>query len=264
MRRQIECSQNDRVSWHGPARILAAVRKAPLSDVPALCGVNQSHEHRVRRTFRGAQLRLVQSAYEERVVEAFNRSDLAGGVSGSNAHPMRGGDELNFGRQPVRACGALDGSWTPMQLRQERSRREIDGDGLVLERAGKERDYRRAAGSVFGVRRVRDPRQAASVLDQHVLKPASSTDQGHPALARHPHRRKHGLGIAVGAPGPNHHRLSQSEAIDVTDLVGRDDSDLDRNRRVLRRMAERCYRGGVVVRVGWQIHQHGDDGRAHR
>jgi hypothetical protein len=83
------------------------------------------------------------------------------------------------------------------------------------------------------MRSVRDPRQAASVLDQHVLKPASSADQGHPALARHPYRRVHGLRVSVRTSGSNHHRVVQREAIDVTDPVGLHDSDLDGNRRVL-------------------------------
>jgi hypothetical protein len=60
--------------------------------------VEQAKEDGVRRAWRGPQLRLVEGAHEERVVDPFDGADLAGGVGGCNAHPIFACDVLQLGR----------------------------------------------------------------------------------------------------------------------------------------------------------------------
>jgi hypothetical protein len=218
----------------------------------------------VRRTRRGAQLWLVQRGYEEWVVDPLDRSDLAGGVDSCDLHAVLVRNVLHLGRQAIRTARSLNRSQLAVEPGKARPFREIDADRLVLERAGKQRDDGRATGTVLSVRRIEDPSQASSVLDQHVLKATSSADQWHATLSRRTHYRVHRLRIAVWAPGPNHDRRSRNrDEVDVTDPLGRDDSDLDWAPALLRGMAEGGDGGGVMGRVRRQINQYRDDESAH-
>jgi hypothetical protein len=64
-------------------------------------GVEQTNEYRVWRARRGSELRLVQRANEEWMVDAFDRPDLAGTVRRRNAHTVLAGDVLQLGREPI-------------------------------------------------------------------------------------------------------------------------------------------------------------------
>jgi hypothetical protein len=84
---------------------------------------------------------------------------------------------------------------------EERPRRELDGDRLVLKRTFEQRDDGSATWAVLGVGRISYPRQVPSVLDQHVLKSTSSADQRDVPLARRPHNFVNCFLVAV-RPGP--------------------------------------------------------------
>ena len=87
---------------------------------------------------------------------------------------------------------------------------------------------------------IRDPDQVASVLDQHVLKSASSADQRNVPLARFPHYLVRRVRIAVRAARPNDYcRPRVGKPGGVTNLVGGHDADIDGNPSILRRMFER-------------------------
>jgi hypothetical protein len=228
-------------------------------------GLEQADEHRVRRTRYRPQLRLVQRSQEEWVVDPLDGADLASRVGGSNHHPVLICNVLHLGYQAICTGRVLDHLKDAVECGETRPRCELDCDGLVLERAGKERDDGRAARTVLSVRRFRDPGQAASVLDQHMLKATSSADQWHASLSRRAHHCKDRLRIAVWAPWSDHHRRSRSgDEVDVTDRVSWHNSNLDRGRCVLRRMAECGESGSVVLVAGRQIDQHADDEAAHR
>jgi len=109
------------------------------------------------------------------------------------------------------------------------------------------------------------PRQVSSVLDQHVLKAASSADQRDVPLARFPHDRVGRLGIAVWAAGPNDEgRCSAGDLGRVTNPVSGHDPDIDGDPPYLGRMSEGGEGRAVVPVVGRQIYQHRDDYGAHR
>ena len=61
-------------------------------------GVEQAGEYRVWRAGGGPQLRLVEGAHEEWVVNPLDGADLAGGVGGCNPHPVFARDVLQLRR----------------------------------------------------------------------------------------------------------------------------------------------------------------------
>ena len=61
-------------------------------------GVEQTNEYRVRRVWRGSELRLIQRAYEEGMVVSLDSSDLAGRIGGCDKHPVFARDVLQLGR----------------------------------------------------------------------------------------------------------------------------------------------------------------------
>jgi hypothetical protein len=88
------------------------------------------------------------------------------------------------------------------------------------------------------------------VLDQHLLKAASSADQRHAPFTSRPYHGVHGLGVAVRAPGPNHHRRSRSRYdVDVINRLGWNDSNFDWTAGVLGSVAEGSDGSGVVALV---------------
>src|SRR5882672_10846837 len=106
-------------------------------------------------------------------------------------------------------------------MSETRSGREIDGDRLVHEGAGKQRDHRRAARAIFSMRCIRDPGEVSSVLDQHVLETASSAYQWHPALSRRLYDRMGRVRVAVRAAWPDNDRRPKSgQYVMVIDPVG--------------------------------------------
>ena len=60
--------------------------------------VQQAQENWVGRASRRPQLRLIEGADEEWVVDPLNRADLACGIGGCDAHPMFARDVLRRGR----------------------------------------------------------------------------------------------------------------------------------------------------------------------
>ncbi len=60
-------------------------------------------------THNRSQLRVVERAHEEWMVEPLDGADLSRRMSGCNAHSMLAGDVLHLGREPVRARCVLDG-----------------------------------------------------------------------------------------------------------------------------------------------------------
>jgi len=66
----------------------------------------------VRRAWRGPELRLIQGAHEEGVVDPLDGPDLAGGVCGRDAHPVLARDVLHLGREPIRARRVLSDALT--------------------------------------------------------------------------------------------------------------------------------------------------------
>ncbi|HEV2034738.1 MAG TPA: hypothetical protein VGU71_11180 [Candidatus Dormibacteraeota bacterium] len=127
-------------------------------------GVEQANEDRVWRAWRGSELRLVQRAHEKWVVNPLDGADLAGDVGGCDAHPMFASDVLQLGREPVRARGVLDDALSAVQLCEERPRREINCDRLVLKRTFQQGDDRGPARAVLSVGSITYPRQVPSVL----------------------------------------------------------------------------------------------------
>jgi hypothetical protein len=102
---------------------------------------------------------------------------------------------------------------------------------------------------------ISDPGEASSVLDQHVLKAASSPDQQYVPLACFPHDRLGRLRIAVWGAGRNDDRRSSgSDPGGVTNRVGRHDPDLDGDPSMLRRMSKRSESRAIVRVLGRQIH----------
>jgi hypothetical protein len=109
------------------------------------------------------------------------------------------------------------------------------------------------------------PRQVPSVLDQHVLKSTSSSDQRDVPLARFPHNLVGRLRIAVGAAGPNNDdRSCGGDPGSVSNRVGGHNPDIDWNPSILGSMSDRGESGAVIPMIGRQIYQHIDDDRAHR
>jgi hypothetical protein len=157
------------------------------------------------RAGRSPELWLVERAHEEGMVDALDGSDLACDVGGDDAHSVLGRDVLHCGRQSVGARGVLDDLMGAVKAGQERTLCKLDRNGLVLKRTIEHRDYRRAAGPVLGVGGITYPGQVPSVLDEHVLKAASGTDQGDAAFARFAHDGVCRLGIAVWAARPDDH-----------------------------------------------------------
>jgi hypothetical protein len=103
------------------------------------------------------------------------------------------------------------------------------------------------------------------VLDQHVLKSTSSSDQRDVPLARFPYNLMGRLWIAIWAAGPNDHgRPRSGDPGGVTNRVGGHDPDIDGNPSIFRRMSERCEGRAVVPVICRQIYQHRDDDGAHR
>ena len=109
------------------------------------------------------------------------------------------------------------------------------------------------------------PSQVPSVLDQHVLKSASSTDQRDVPLARFAHNLVCRIRIAIWAAGPNDDgRPRSSDPGGITNGVGGHDPDIDRNPPILRCMLERGEGRPVVPVIGRQIDQHCDADGAHQ
>ncbi len=103
----------------------------------------------------------------------------------------------------------LDDTLGAVQLGEQRPRRQPDYDPLVLERTFEQGDDRVATRAVLGVAGIRDSSEAASVLDQHVLKTASSADERYAPLARLPYDSMSRLRIAIRGARPDYdHRSS--------------------------------------------------------
>jgi hypothetical protein len=197
-------------------------------------GLEQAREQWVWRAWFGPELWLVERAYEEWVVDALDGSDFAGGVGGGNSHPMFDSNVLQRWRKSVRARRVFADTLTGIQFCKERSTCELDCDRLVLKRALEQGDDGGAARAVLSVGGVIDTCQVPSVLDQHVLKSASSADERDALLARSAHNLMGRLRIAVRAAGPdNEGRPRGGDPGGVTNRVGRDDSDIDGNPSVL-------------------------------
>jgi hypothetical protein len=99
-----------------------------------------------------------------------------------------------------------------VQLGEQRPRRQLDCDPLVLERTFEQGDDRAATRAVLGMAGIRDSGEVPSVLDQHVLKTASSADERYASLARFPYDGMSRLRIAVrGARPYNDHRSSSGD-----------------------------------------------------
>jgi hypothetical protein len=87
------------------------------------------------------------------------------------------------------------------------------------------------------------------VLDQHVLKSASRSDQRYVPLARFPYDFISQLGIAIRAAWPYNNRRSRSgDAGHVANCVGGHDLEVDRDPQSGRRMFE-GGQGRFVVSV---------------
>lgn len=109
------------------------------------------------------------------------------------------------------------------------------------------------------------PSQIPSVLDQHVLKSASGSDERDVSLARFPNDFNSRVGFAVRAAGANDDGRSRSgDAAGIVNGVGGRDAHLDWDPQGVRRMSE----GGESCLVIWvicrQIYQHHDGDGAHR
>jgi hypothetical protein len=148
-------------------------------------------------------------------------------------------DVLQSERQPVRTRRVLDHTPSAVQPVQKRARRYVDRDRLVLQRAFKKCDDRRSARAVLGVGGITNSGQVQCVLDQHVLKATSSTDQRNVPLARLSHDRVSSFGIAVRRAGPDDDRRSSCcDPGRVTNRVGGHDPNLDWEAAMLRRVPE--------------------------
>jgi hypothetical protein len=103
------------------------------------------------------------------------------------------------------------------------------------------------------------------MLDQHVLKAASSAHERDVPLACLPDHGAHSVGIAVrGARAYDHGRCRGRNSSCVTDRIGRHDPDVDWNPSILRSMFER--RDGRLVKPVpcGHVHQHSDYEGPHR
>jgi hypothetical protein len=197
--------------------------------------------------WRGSELRLVEGSHEEWVVDPLDGADFARRIRGCNSQSMFARDVLRFGREAVRTGRVLHHMPSAVQPVQERARRDLDRYCLVLERAFKKRDDWRSARAVFGVGGITNPGKAACVLDQHVLKAASSTDQRDVPLACLPDDGISGVWISVRGAGPDDDRgAGGGDPSRVTNRVGRDDLDLDRDPAMLGCVSERSQSRAMV------------------
>ena len=163
----------------------------------------------MRRAWGRSELWLVESAHEEWMVDPLDCPDFAGGIGAGNSHPVFARNVLQLGRQPVRARGVLDHTLGAVQLGEQRPRRQPDCDPLVLKRTFEQGDDRAATRAVLGMAGIRDSGEVPSVLDQHVLKTASSADERYAPLARFPYDGMSRLRIAVRGARPDYdHRSS--------------------------------------------------------
>ena len=109
------------------------------------------------------------------------------------------------------------------------------------------------------------PRQVPSVLDQHVLKSASSADERDVSLTRFPHNLFCRARIAIWAARPNDDSRSRgADPRGITNGVSGHSPDVDWNTPVRRRTLERSEGRPVKPVLGRQIDQHGHDDGAHR
>jgi hypothetical protein len=103
------------------------------------------------------------------------------------------------------------------------------------------------------------------VLDQHVLKSASSADQGHVPLPRSADNLMGRLRIPVWAAGSNDYgRPRAGQPRGITDRVSGHDPNVDWNASILRGMSERVEGRAVKPVIGRQIDEHRDDDGPHR
>jgi hypothetical protein len=228
-------------------------------------GVEQSNEDRVRRALGGSELWLIQRAYEEWVVDTLDGPDFTSTVDACNSHSVLARNMLHLGRQSVRTRRVLNDALSVVHPGEKGAGRELDCDRLVLKRTFQQGDYGGAAGTVLGVGCITYPRQVPSVLDQHVLKSASSADERDVSLTRSAHNLVSRLGIAIRAAGPNDDsRPRGADPRGITNGVGGHNPDVERNPSVLRRMFERSEGRLVKPVLGRQIDKHGNDDGAHR
>ena len=159
----------------------------------------------------------------------------------------------------------LDGNVVAVQPCEQGAGRELNSDCLVLQRTSEQRDDRRPSRAVLSVGGVTDPRQSPSVLDQHVLKAASSADERDVALACFPDDGVSRLRIPVrGARSHDDGRRSRSNPERVANRVGGHDPDFDWNSPIVRRMFQSSDGRAMVRVIGGQIDQDSDDDGTHQ
>jgi hypothetical protein len=112
---------------------------------------------------------------------------------------------------------------------------------------------------------IGDPGEALCVLDEHVLKAASSPNQRYVPLASLPYDRLCRLRIAVwGAGTDDDRRSSGSDPRRVINRVSRHDPNLDGDPSLVRCVPQSGQSRAVVLMAGRQINQNRDADGAHQ